>query len=285
MSSLLCTTPTMPLGVIATTNTSDDVHTHSNNHGSKKSRGNHSHGHGHESSNKSNSNIENGQRRPKMQFYFHNSNNDTDNKKNKGGMSMANSLTSFSGACHQFEGSSSASTARLLQSIEGCHQLGPLSSLAKKQIARQRKVSFVPQNDQVVTIPRVSDLTPEEFKAVYMTRGEMGAIHEECWRLVDLMNQGVEWEDTPGFSKRGLVDLKDVCVERRRAMRDQAYKIVFGVQKFHGGSIVAKGGGIRRPTDCVDVIDVTATLYSKAAARAQEEAYESAWFDSIAARV
>lgn len=105
----------------------------------------------------------------------------------------------------------------------------------------------------------------------------MGRIHEECWKLVDLMNSGIEYEDQEGFSKRGLVDLKDDSVERRRKMRDQAYRIVFGVQKFHSNH--------RRPTECMDVTEITANLYQKAASRAQEEAYEAAWFDAIAARM
>jgi hypothetical protein len=137
-------------------------------------------------------------------------------------------------------------------------------------------VSFTPQN-QVYRIPSVRDLSPEEFKALYLSKEEMGKIHEECWKLVDLMNSGIEYEDQEGFSKRGLVDLKDDSVERRRKMRDQAYRIVFGVQKFHSNN--------RRPTECMDVTEITANLYQKAAARAQEEAYEAAWFDAIAARM
>lgn len=198
-----------------------------------------------------------------------------------------NALTkTFQGPCTPFEGSVVVDKLRTLEGAAGCGQQsggGPLSSFARRRMGRRKSVSFFP-HDQVIEIPRFSDLSPAEFKSVYMTREEMGLIHDECWRLVDLMNQGVEWEDNPGFSKRGLVDLKDESVERRRRMRDQAYKIVFGVQKYNGGSIVKKGvaGG---PTACVDVIDVTATLYQKAAARAQEEAYESAWFDAVAAKM
>ena len=91
------------------------------------------------------------------------------------------------------------------------------------------------------------------------------------------MNNGIEYEDQVGFSKRGLVDLKDDSVERRRKMRDQAYRIVFGVQKFHAGK--------RRSQDCFDVTEVMASLYSKAASQAQEDAWEAAWFDAIAARM
>jgi hypothetical protein len=110
-----------------------------------------------------------------------------------------------------------------------------------------------------------------------MSKEEMTKIHEECWRLVDLMNNGIEYEDQDGFSKRGLVDLKNENVERRRRMRDQAYRIVFGVQKFHSG-----GHG---RAECMDITEVTANLYHKAAAQAQEEAYEAAWYDAVAARI
>ena len=133
----------------------------------------------------------------------------------------------------------------------------------------------------IVEIPSIRDMTQLEFSATYMTKEEMGRIHEECWRLVDLMNSGIDYEDGIGFSKRGLVDLKEDSVERRRQMRDQAYRIVFGVQKFHSNN-----RRLRPTTDCtLDITDITANLYHKAAARSQEEAYEAAWFDAIAARM
>jgi len=166
-----------------------------------------------------------------------------------------------------------------------CHQLqGSITNCSAQQYPShlsfpkkgRRRVSFFRHN-QVIEIPSFKDLSPDEFKAVYMSREEMGKIHEECWRLVELMNNGIEYQDQEGFSKRGLVDLKYDNVERRRRIRDQAYRIVFGIQKFHADS--------RKPVECMDVTEVTANLYRKASARAQEEAYEAAWFDSIAARV
>ncbi|KAG7369033.1 hypothetical protein IV203_031776 [Nitzschia inconspicua] len=168
--------------------------------------------------------------------------------------------------CNQLQGS--------VPSIYKCTAY-PSSALRLGKKERKR-VSFFPQNNQVILIPSFRELTPDEFKALYLSKQEMGKIHEECWKLVDLMNSGIEYEDQEGFSKRGLVDLKDDSVERRRKMRDQAYRIVFGVQKFHSSK--------RRPTECMDVSEITASLYQKAAARAQEEAYEAAWFDAIAAR-
>jgi hypothetical protein len=153
----------------------------------------------------------------------------------------------------------------------------PKVSLLTFSNKNHKRVSFAPSKQNlVIEIPSYKDFTDEEYMAVYMSKEEMGKIHEECWRLVDLMNSGIEYEDQPGFSKRGLVDLKNDNVERRRRMRDQAYRIVFGIQKFQKDS--------RRRTECMDITEVTANLYSKAAARSQEEAYESAWFDSIAAR-
>ena len=105
----------------------------------------------------------------------------------------------------------------------------------------------------------------------------MNAGHEECWRLVDLMNSGIEYEDHEGFSKRGLIDLKDDSVDRRKKMRDQTYQIVFGVQQFHKTN--------RRAPTCMDVNEITASLYHKAAAQAREEAVEAAWFDAVAVRM
>ena len=172
--------------------------------------------------------------------------------------------------CYQFQGS--------MMIMNDCtpSDYDP-SNLSLLTFAKKRRVSFVsPKENQTIIIPSYRDLSDEEYKAVYMSKDEMGKIHEECWRLVDLMNSGIEYEDQAGFSKRGLVDLKQDNVERRRRMRDQAYRIVFGIQKFHADS--------RRRTECMDITEVTANLYHKAAARSQEEAYESAWFDSIAAR-
>lgn len=169
---------------------------------------------------------------------------------------------------------------QLPDSIDQCAPFGETTrqfttSISLKKNA-SRHVSFA-SSDQIFEIPSVKDLSANEFGAVYMSREEMGKIHEECWRLVDLMNNGIEYEDQEGFSKRGLVDLKDKSVERRRKFRDQAYRIVFGVQKLRSG---------KRPTpDCMDMTEIMASLYSKAATRAQEDAWEAAWFDAIAARM
>lgn len=168
--------------------------------------------------------------------------------------------------CNQLQGSVSVTLSKCMHNPE---------TLAFHKKERKR-VSFFLQH-QIISIPSIKDLSPEEIRSLYLSKEEMGKIHEECWRLVDLMNSGIEYEDQEGFSKRGLVDLKDDSVERRRRMRDQAYRIVFGVQKFHSSK--------RRPTECMDVTEITANLYQKAAARAQKEAYEAAWFDSIAARI
>ncbi|KAL3923060.1 MAG: hypothetical protein SGILL_001867 [Bacillariaceae sp.] len=177
--------------------------------------------------------------------------------------------------CNQLQGSLKTTHFKIAQ----CTPQMPTRT-HMRALQTKKRVSFRNQH-QVIEIPSIRELSPVEFKALYMSKEEMGKIHEECWRLVDLMNSGIEYEDQPGFSKRGLVDLKDDSVERRRRMRDQAYKIVFGVQKFHSTNN-------RRPAarvDCLDVTDIIANLYHKAAARAQEEAYDAAWFDSVAARM
>jgi hypothetical protein len=146
--------------------------------------------------------------------------------------------------------------------------------LTPKKSKKNRRVSFIMQ-EFVREIPSRREYTPEEIGTLYLSRKEMNASHEECWRLVDLMNSGIEYEDHEGFSKRGLIDLKDDSVDRRRKMRDQTYQIVFGVQQFHKTNRTA----------CMDVNEITASLYHKAAAQAREEAVEAAWFDAVAVRM
>ncbi len=137
-------------------------------------------------------------------------------------------------------------------------------------------MSFVYQVS-VREIPSLRDYSAKELSNLYLSREEMNESHEECWRLVDLMNSGIEYEDHDGFSKRGLIDLKDDSVDRRKKIRDQTYQIVFGVQQFHSSN--------RRPPACMDVDEITANLYHKAAAQATEEAIEAAWFDAVAVRM
>jgi hypothetical protein len=148
--------------------------------------------------------------------------------------------------------------------------------LTPKKSKKSRRVSFIMQ-EFVREIPSLREYTAKEIGNLYLSRNEMNASHEECWRLVDLMNSGIEYEDHEGFSKRGLIDLKDDSVDRRKKMRDQTYQIVFGVQQFH------KSNG-RAPV-CMDVNEITSSLYHKAAAQAREEAIEAAWFDAVAVRM
>jgi hypothetical protein len=152
----------------------------------------------------------------------------------------------------------------------------------KKKNKVKYNVKFFPEVE-IYTIPNVSDLTRKEFRTMYLSREEMTNIHREAWKMVDLMNLGIEYEDVDnddyeqqimGFSKRGLVDLKDTAVERRRRMRENAYKVVFGVQAFHTG---------RQPIECMDGDAVMSDLYHKAATPAREEAYRVAQMDAAEA--
>lgn len=145
-----------------------------------------------------------------------------------------------------------------------------------KMNKNKRRVTFIMQ-DFIREIPSLNDYTEDEIGDLYLSRSEMNQSHEECWRLVDLMNSGIEYEDHEGFSKRGLIDLKDDSVDRRKKIRDQTYQIVFGVQQFHANN--------RRAPACMDVDEITASLYHKAAAQAREEAIEAAWYDAVAVRM
>ncbi|VEU33916.1 unnamed protein product [Pseudo-nitzschia multistriata] len=146
----------------------------------------------------------------------------------------------------------------------------------KKKKNHTKRVTFITQ-EKIREIPSLSSYTRGEIDSLYLSRDEMNRSHEECWRLVDLMNTGIEYEDHEQFSKRGLIDLKDDSVDRRRKMRDQTYQIVLGVQQFHRDN--------KRAQATMDVVEVTANLYRKASVQAKEEALEAAWFDAVAVRV
>ena len=160
--------------------------------------------------------------------------------------------------------------------IPSCIQEDHYQMPSKKKTKHSRRISFS-VHDRIHEIPSLNCYSSEEIGDLYLSRDEMNASHEECWRLVDLMNSGIEYEDHEGFSKRGLIDLKDDSVDRRKKIRDQSYQIVFGVQQFHASH--------RRAPACMDVTEITASLYHKAGEQAREEAIEAAWFDAVAVRM
>ena len=145
-------------------------------------------------------------------------------------------------------------------------------------------VKFFPEV-VIYTIPNVSVLSQEEFSSMYLSRAEMTNIHRDAWKMVDLMNLGIEYEDVNpeddqerqgGFSKRGLEDLKTTNVDRRRKMRENAYKVVFGVQAFHNG---------RQPIDEMgdNGDEILGDLYRRVAAPARADAHRVALADAKAA--
>jgi hypothetical protein len=127
---------------------------------------------------------------------------------------------------------------------------------------------------QVFEISHVSSFSKETIRDCYFSREEIGSIHQQAWEIVDLMNLGIEYKDESNFSKRGLVDLKNISMQRRQRMRKNAYKIVFGVQSISAG---------KRSIECMDPVEVLADLYCKAAAPAKKEAYMNGIRDAIAA--
>ena len=84
-----------------------------------------------------------------------------------------------------------------------------------------------------------------EWSNMYMAKEEMAKIHADAWEMVELMNLGIEYAEGDDFSKRGLVDLKDDSIEKRRRMREKAYSVVFGAQAFRSDG--SKGGGANNP--------------------------------------
>jgi hypothetical protein len=137
----------------------------------------------------------------------------------------------------------------------------------------RRSVKFLP-DPEVFEIPHVNDFTDEEIDQMYYSRDELDAIQDDVWDLVDMLNLGIEHTGKNDFTKRGLVDLKDEHVRRRRRMRRKAYNIVFRLQEY-------KAFG---DLQCVQASEVMAELCQECTAKSLREARTLGWKDEIAAR-
>lgn len=146
-----------------------------------------------------------------------------------------------------------------------------LSCAQPEHIKRNVTIS---EEVQIFEIPHVSTFSKECIRDCYFSRAEIGSIHQQAWEVVDHMNLGVEFREGPDFSKRGLVDLKDTLMQRRKRMRTNAYQVVFGVQSFAAG---------KTSIECMDPVEVLADMYRSAASPAKEEAYMTGIRDAIAA--
>jgi hypothetical protein len=142
--------------------------------------------------------------------------------------------------------------------------------LCSKQKIR-RNVNF--SNVEVFEIPNRQDFSKESIRDMYLTRAEIGGIHSKCWEIVDMMNMGLECNERPDFSKRGLTDLKDTSIQRRKRIRERAYKVVFSVQDFTS----------KKSMSCIDPSELLADLYRKSATQAKKDAYMSGIRDAVAA--
>jgi len=132
---------------------------------------------------------------------------------------------------------------------------------------------------EIFEIPNVRDYPKSQLAEMYMTKEEMAKIHAEAWEIVELMNLGIEYADGNSFSKRGLVDLKDDNVERRRRMREQAYKVVFGMQSMHNGvnaDVIFAGKSSYSP-------QIMADLYTQVSSPSKNMAHRAALYDAMAA--
>lgn len=154
----------------------------------------------------------------------------------------------------------------------------------------RRSVQFH-EEVEIFEIPHVNDVPKSQLKDMHITKEEMAAIHTEAWEIVELMNLGIEYVEQDSFSKRGLVDLKDESVDRRKRIREQAYKIVFGIQAFglqavredkvNGGkpkSMASDGNNGLGYSQ-----QVMAMLYSQVSEMAQDVAHRVAMYDALAA--
>jgi hypothetical protein len=121
---------------------------------------------------------------------------------------------------------------------------------------------------EIYEIPNVREFPAKQLAEMYMDRDEMSYIHGEAWKMVELMNLGIEYEDTNSFSKRGLADLKEDNVERRRKTKEQTYKVVFGMQSMDGGHYSPQ---------------IMAELYTQVSSGPKQIALRTAMYDAMAA--
>lgn len=144
-----------------------------------------------------------------------------------------------------------------------------------------RNVSFETEVE-IYEIPSVKEFPKSQLADMYMTKEEMAAIHAEAWEIVELMNLGIEYAEGNSFSKRGLVDLVEDNVERRKRTREHAYKVVFGMQSMHGGG---RNNNARRSPDNKPSYSpqIMADLYQQVSIHSKNLAHRAALYDAVAA--
>lgn len=143
---------------------------------------------------------------------------------------------------------------------------------SKRKVQRRVTIS---ENLQVKEIPNRQQMARESIRDMYLSRKEISSLHAECWEIVDMLNLGLECSDRHTYSTRGLVELQDSALQRRKEIREKAYRVVFAMQSY-----IAK----KKNLGCnMDPSAVMADLYSKSAAQAKKDAYMSGIRDAIAA--
>ena len=147
----------------------------------------------------------------------------------------------------------------------------------------QRNIVFKEEVD-VYEIPNMRELEKSQLADLYMTKEEMAGIHAEAWEHVELMDLGIEYAESNSYSKRGLTDLRGECVERRRRQREQAYKVVFGLQNIHGGTSTAAAAtttaAATQPRSYSP--QIMADLYGQVSLAAKSHAHKTAMYDAMA---
>lgn len=141
-----------------------------------------------------------------------------------------------------------------------------------KRLQKPRRNIVFKEEVDIFEIPNVRELPKLHLAELYMSKDEMSVIHAEAWEHVELMDLGIEYAESNDYSKRGLTDLRGECVERRRRLREQAYKVVFGLQNIHGG---IKSQRSYSP-------QIMADLYGQVSLPAKSHAQKTAMYDAIA---
>lgn len=91
------------------------------------------------------------------------------------------------------------------------------------------------EHDTVFEIQHVNDMVDEEFFATFHTEEELGAMREECKRMVKLIDMGRHISNGKAvFDIRGLEAHTKEHLKRSNELRDTLYESIHSVQSFQG---------------------------------------------------
>jgi len=149
-----------------------------------------------------------------------------------------------------------------------------------RRLSKPRRNVIFKEEVDIYEIPNVRELAKSQLAEMYMTKEEMSAIHAEAWEHVELMDLGIEYAESNSYSKRGLTDLRGEHVERRRRQREQAYKVVFGLQNIYATTNAQQQQQQQQQPSYSP--QIMAELYGQVSLPSKSHAQRTAMYDTMA---